>query len=287
MSLNFTRNRSKIRTEVHEKYMSSSSSSFDADSKSILQEILRSMQIQSQQIEPDQASRQPDEISEPATIMLRGDNFLQAITDLDGCSHIWLIFGFHHNTNWKPLVQTPRSDRKIGVFATRAPYRPNPLGLSCVPLISVHGLEIKIGPNDLLDGTPIYDIKPYVADIDSVPNTNILWLNDSTYPKMKINFSPSAEAELDFLELHDLSQIRSFIKRQLEYDPTNSNKKRVENSNHFWTLSYRTWRIDFILTDNIVGILAIRSGYSAAELLDPLDTYLDKAIHQKFNRQFN
>lgn len=243
--------------------------------------------ITSKQIEPYQASRQPDEISEPATLMLRGDNFLQAVTDLDGCSHVWLIFGFHHNTNWKPLVQTPRSDRKIGVFATRAPYRPNPLGLSCVSLISIQGLEIKLGPNDLLDGTPIYDIKPYIAEIDSLPDTTVLWLNDSTHPKMKINFSPSAEAELDFLEINDLSQIRSFIKRQLEFDPTNSNKKRVEKNNHFWTLSYRTWRIDFILTDSTIGILAIRSGYTTAELMDPTDTYLDKAIHHKFNRQFN
>ncbi len=243
--------------------------------------------IRSKQVQPYQASRQPDEISEPATIMLQGQNFAQALTDLDGCSHIWLIFGFHHNNSWKPMVQTPRSDRKIGVFATRAPYRPNPLGLSCVQVLSVNNLEIEIGPNDLLDGTPIYDIKPYVASVDSVPNATVTWLQDSIHQKMKITFSPSAEEELDFLEVNQLTQVRSFITRQLEYDPTNSDKKRVEKNNHYWTLSYRTWRIDFLITDDTVGILAIRSGYTAEELSIDQDNYQDKTLHKKFNKQFN
>ncbi len=242
--------------------------------------------IHSKQIEPYQAGRQPDEVSETATLMLHGENFSQAITDLDGCSHVWIIFGFHHNKNWKPLVQTPRSNRKIGVFATRAPYRPNPLGLSCVQLLKINDLEIHLGPNDLLDGTPVYDIKPYLAEADSISNTHVRWLNDSTHPKMKINFSPLALEELDFLEINNVNQLKSFIKHQLEFDPTNANKKRVEKNNHVWTLAYRTWRIDFILTDTTVGILSIRSGYTESELRDPTDTYLDKPVHLKFNRQF-
>lgn len=243
--------------------------------------------IHSSQIEPYQAGRQPDELSEPATLTLQGPNFLQALQDLDGCSHLWLIFGFHHNKNWKPLVQTPRSDRKIGVFATRAPYRPNSLGLSCVSLISIHDTTLYLGPNDLLDGTPVYDIKPYVAEIDQVSETSVAWLKTSVHPKMKISFSPSAEEEISFLEINKLADIRPFILRQLEYDPTNEQKKRIEKNNNFWTLSYRTWRVDFLVTDDTVGVVAIRSGYSAEDLLSTEDSYDDKLLHKKFKNQFS
>ena len=238
--------------------------------------------VTSNQKEPYQAGRQPDEDGQPATIQLVGNEFLQALKDLSECSHIWLIFGFHHNLNWKPLVQTPRSDRKIGVFATRAPYRPNPLGLSCVPLLSIDHLTLEIGPNDLLDGTPIYDIKPYLEESDSVANTRIGWLKTSAHLKMKINFSPVAEGDLDYLERLGVKELRPFLKRQLEYDPLNTDKKRVEKNLSFWTLSYRTWRIDFLMADDEVGITGIRSGYSSEELQSSEDPYLDKEIHRQF-----
>ncbi len=251
--------------------------------------------ITSDQVEPYQAARQPDGLSLPATLMLQGDNFLQALQDLDGCSHVWIIFGFHHNTSWKPLVQTPRSDRKIGVFATRAPYRPNPLGLTCVPLLKISGTTLFLGPNDLLDGTPVYDIKPYISEVDSVPEATVKWLKTSVHPKMKVSFSPSAEEELGFLEINKVTEIRPFIMRQLEYDAINTQKKRIEKNNHFWTLSYRTWRVDFILADSTkdsgiksaIGVVAIRSGYSTEDLLNPEDTYQDKAVHIKFIKHFN
>lgn len=243
--------------------------------------------IHSAQVERYQAGRQPDELSQPATLELQGPNFLQAVQDLEGCSHIWLIFGFHHNKNWKPLVQTPRSDRKIGVFATRAPYRPNPLGLSCVTLTGVTNTTLFLGPNDLLSGTPVYDIKPYVAEVDCVADSSVAWLKSSTHPRLKINFSPSAEEEIGFLEINQLRDLRPFILRQLEYDPTNSQKKRIEKNNHFWTLAYRTWRVDFLITDETVGILAIRSGYSSEDLMTDTDTYEDKLLHKKFAKQFN
>ena len=238
--------------------------------------------VTSSQKEPYQAARQPDEDSQPATIQLVGNEFLPALQDLSECSHVWLIFGFHHNAHWKPLVQTPRSDRKIGVFATRAPYRPNPLGLSCVPLLAVDHLTLKIGPNDLLDGTPIYDIKPYLEESDSVSNTRIGWIDTATHPKMKIHYSPVAESDLDYLERLGVKELRPFIKRQLEYDPTNTVKKRVEKNASYWTLSYRTWRIDFLVASDEVGITALRSGYSSEEISHSEDIYQDKEIHRQF-----
>ena len=97
---------------------------------------------------------------------------------LDGFSHLWLIWGFSENVreNWSPTVRPPRlgGNARLGVFATRSPFRPNPLGLSCVELKSVN-LGAPSGPTmtvlgaDMMDGTPIYDIKPYLPYADSIP----------------------------------------------------------------------------------------------------------------------
>lgn len=250
--------------------------------------ILKSIGIfESAQIEPYQAGRQPDELGLFGKINLNsGENFEQALQDLEGCSHLWIIFGFHLNENWKPLVQTPRSNKKIGVFATRAPYRPNPIGLSLVELISVNGLTIEIGANDILNNTPIYDIKPYHPEYDIAENSKIEWLEKSSFEKNTISFSPFAESQLEFLEKNNLKEIRPFIFRQLEYDPTNKNKKRVEEFQNYWSLAYRTWRIDFTIGENSIGILSIRSGYSEQDLMEFEDKYNDKKIHRLFNKEF-
>ncbi len=239
--------------------------------------------FKSSQIEPYQAARQPDENSEPGIIQLNsGFNFEQALTDLDGCTHIWIIYHFHHNENWKPMVKTPRSDKKIGVFATRAPYRPNPIGMTVVSVEMIQGLEIFVGPNDILDGTPILDIKPYHPESDVVENADIKWLY-TELKKMKISFSPNASEQLGFLEMHGLKEIKSFIFRQLEYDPLNADKKRVKEISGYWELSYRTWRIDFILTeDDLISVIGIRSGYSTDEISDPNDPYSDKHTHKLY-----
>ncbi len=243
--------------------------------------------FQSLQKEPYQAGRQPDTLGSFGRIQLaKNENYEQALQDLAGCSHIWIIFGFHHNENWKPLVQTPRSDRKIGVFATRAPYRPNPIGLSVVKLISVSGLTVEVAENDLLDGSPIYDIKPYHPEVDSISDAQIEWLESSKSQKFEIRFSPVAEAQIDFLESHSVKELKPFILRQLEYDPTNKDKKRVEQQTGYWTIAYRTWRIDFTISETNVAILSVRSGYSEQDLSESVDTYQDKNLHRLFIKEF-
>jgi tRNA-Thr(GGU) m(6)t(6)A37 methyltransferase TsaA len=247
--------------------------------------------FESEQVEPYQAGRQPDEKGLKGKIKLHsGNNYEQALQDLIGCSHIWVIFGFHKNSNWKPLVQTPRSNKKIGVFATRAPYRPNPIGLSLVKLNDIHGLTIEVGENDILDGSPVYDIKPYHPEHDLQPDASIEWLESSSVPKNEIHFSPLASEQLDYLEKNGVL-LRTFIQRQLEYDPLNGDKKRVEEFQHAHTLSYRTWRVDFTHAENSIGVLAVRSGYSTEELDENApkyeDPYHDKGLHRKFNLEFS
>jgi tRNA (adenine37-N6)-methyltransferase len=244
--------------------------------------------FKSSQIEPYQAGRQPDELSEPGEIVLNsGSNFEQALQNLKDCSHIWIIYHFHHNQNWKPMVQTPRVLEKIGVFATRAPYRPNPIGMTAVELVSVNGLNIQVGPNDILDGTPILDIKPYHPESDRIENSAIHWLDSAEKEKFEIKISPFAEEQFYFLSLNGQRELKPFIIRQLEYDPINSDKKRVKKINDLFELSYRTWRIDFIILDKMISILSVRSGYSESDLESPEDKYQDKELHKKFNKNFN
>lgn len=247
--------------------------------------------FESDQVEPYQAGRQPDNLGLNGKIkLIGGQNFEQALQDLIGCTHIWVIFGFHQNSNWKPLVQTPRSNKKIGVFATRAPYRPNPIGLSLVRLVDIKDLTIEVAENDILNGSPIYDIKPFHPEHDLAQDSAIEWLESSVHPKNSIRYSPLADAQLEFLENSGVP-VKAFVTRQLEYDPVNDKKKRVETDGHAFTLAYRTWRIDFSFTENTVGILAVRSGYSSEELdetaTDYKDPYNDKSVHRKFNSEFN
>ena len=107
-----------------------------------------------------------------------GCNFEQALPDLIGFDRVWLIYQFHQNRDWKPKVVPPRSpeNRKVGLFATRSPHRPNPLGLSCVELVKIDGLDVFIRNFDLLNGTPIFDIKPYIPYCDSFENSAVGWL---------------------------------------------------------------------------------------------------------------
>ena len=100
----------------------------------------------------------------------------EALRGLEGFSRIWLIWGFSANKpakgEWQPTVRPPRlgGNVSVGVWATRSPFRPNPLGLSCVELEGIDGMDLLVKGADLMDGTPIYDIKPYVAYADSFPD---------------------------------------------------------------------------------------------------------------------
>lgn len=102
-----------------------------------------------------------------------------ALRGIEGYSHLWLIWGFSRNQRegWSPVVRPPRlgGNTRMGVFATRSPFRPNPIGLSCVRLTAVEkddklGTVLRVAGADMMDGTPIYDIKPYLPYADSRPD---------------------------------------------------------------------------------------------------------------------
>ena len=100
-----------------------------------------------------------------------------AFRGMEGFSHLWLIWEFSRSRGWSPTVRPPRlgGNKRLGVFATRSPFRPNPLGLSCVRLVEVRqdralGPVLVVAGADLMDGTPIYDVKPYLPYADCKPD---------------------------------------------------------------------------------------------------------------------
>ena len=219
-------------------------------------------------------------------IQLRsGQNFEQALSDLEGFSHIWLIFQFHKNQNWKPMVQPPRGERKVGVFASRTPYRPNPLGISCVRLVSIKGLRIEVSDHDLLDGTPILDIKPYLPYADSFPDATTGWLEEGIGPAYTIEISEHVTEQLAWLKRHHVDCIEAFLLQQLAFEPTNAKKKRVRHlQENLWEIAYRTWRVRFNLDNDAlrVSLQSVHSGYTNSDLEDAHDPHKDKEVHRAF-----
>ncbi len=143
------------------------------------------------------------------------------IRGLEGFSHVWLIYLFHASgTKWNALVRPPRlgGEKKVGVFSSRAPHRPNPIGISAVKLLAVlpnapGGPEVILGGVDLLDGTPILDLKPYVPYSDALPDAQAGWA--ATQPERHaVAFSPEAEARLA-----SRPGLRALIEQVLGLDP--------------------------------------------------------------------
>ncbi len=247
---------------------------------------------QSAAVHPYEAPRQAsvDESGLEGTISLT-QMPSETLKDLEGFERIWLIYDFHHNKHWKPLVLPPRGPHeKRGVFATRSPYRPNSLGLSCVELLRIEKNKVVVCATDLLDGTPILDIKPYIAYADAFPKARQGWLEGLDQNKLTVQFSIEAQEKLDWLTANGAKTLRGFLKAQLEYDPHDRKRKRVHESADHSCLAYRTWRADFRQTQNEVIVFEIWSGYSAGDLdegqLSYLDKYADKSLHRQFIARF-
>lgn len=190
--------------------------------------------------------------------LLPKSNFEQAVKDLDGFDRIWVIYQFHLNKNWKPLVTPPRHTRKkIGVFATRAPYRPNAVGLSCVKLQKVEGLKIFITESDILDGSPVLDIKPYLNYSDSFPNSKTGWVKSGIENIYEVIFEEEVKKAVDKLLYKENVNILNYARVQLEFNPTDTTRKRITQStkkiskeNQFM-LAYQKWRVHYTVDEKI------------------------------------
>ena len=128
-----------------------------------------------------------------------------ALRGIEGFSHLWLLFDFSaaHREEWSPTVRPPRlgGNERVGVFASRSPFRPNPIGLSCVKLEQVlsterEGVVLMVSGVDLLDGTPIFDIKPYIPFGDCHPEASGSYADEFAAHRLSVSFPPKLLALL-------------------------------------------------------------------------------------------
>lgn len=148
----------------------------------------------------------------------------EAFDGLQGFSHVWLLFGFDRcGEQWKFRVRPPRlgGNQSLGVFASRSPYRPNNLGISVVQLLDIELTGERIGLQvsglDLVDGTPVFDIKPYIAYADAVANAASGYAENAPKPRLTVAFSSLALQQIEVLP--DALGLRVLIEQTLVWDP--------------------------------------------------------------------
>jgi len=150
-------------------------------------------------------------------------NTEEALRGLDAFSHVWILYAFHQSARdeWKATVRPPRlgGNERVGVFASRSNFRPNPIGLSVVELLSVDGTTLKLGGGDFLDGTPVLDLKPYIPYVDSIPDAKGSFANHAPEPVNRVMFSSEAQTAVQRLEGKSRPALRQIICDMLAYDP--------------------------------------------------------------------
>jgi tRNA-Thr(GGU) m(6)t(6)A37 methyltransferase TsaA len=117
---------------------------------------------------------------------------------LEGCSHVWLLFWFHAvEPIARATVRPPRlgGEARVGVLATRSPHRPVPIGMTAVRVIAVAGLRIEVEGCDVLDGTPVLDIKPYLPEVDRIDDATAAW-TEVEFPPLEVEIEPDAAAAI-------------------------------------------------------------------------------------------
>ncbi len=217
-----------------------------------------------------QAGHQPGAAAEDSNeVELLADcGYEQALQDLAGIDRIWLLSWFHRNENWRPLVLPPRGpSRRRGVFATRSPHRPNALGLTSVALLGVDGRRLRVGPCDLLDGTPIFDVKPYIAAYDAFPDARAGWIDTMEAElrepaRFAVSFATTALAQGQWLR--ETWQI-DFTPRLIELlsrDPAPHRSRRIRRrSGDEFEIGCGAWRAVFVVEGAAVCVRALEAAY--------------------------
>lgn len=144
----------------------------------------------------EDAPHQPGAAPDAAGTIVVDPPYRAGLADLDSFTRIWLLFAFDRSQGWAPMVKTPRGGPRRGVFATRAPNRPAAIGLTTAAVAGIdhHAGLVHVRGIDLLDGTPIVDLKPYVPNIDAWPDAGYGWLEPyleaGIEPRLKKPYRP-------------------------------------------------------------------------------------------------
>lgn len=178
----------------------------------------------------------------------------EALRGIEGYSHLWLIWGFSEVDSWSPTVRPPRlgGNKRMGVFATRSPFRPNPLGLSSVRLVRVEDGDLIVSGADVLDGTPIYDIKPYLSFSDSHEDARNGFAEETKGYKLNVVMSATALLNGD-ASLND--EIRRDIEYILSQDPRPGYQ---DDPDREYKLDYAGWNVAFGVEKGVVIIKKIQ-----------------------------
>lgn len=184
------------------------------------------------------------------------------IRELENFSHLWLVFVFHRidPTHWKPTVRPPRlgGNKRVGVFASRSPYRPNPIGLSLVELTAIYQkkkhIVLELQGCDLLDKTPILDIKPYIPYADSVSNAKSAYAPSAPKAMMAVKFSECAEQQCNQRQQALNTDLKKLITQILQQDPRPAYRLKSEDSRRY---SMKLYDFDLHWRYNTLGIMVI------------------------------
>lgn len=217
-----------------------------------------------------------------------------ALRDLAGFERIWVIFCFHLNygKGWKARVHPPLAPEKrpYSIFSTRSPHRPNAIGMSCVELVEIRGNRLMLGSIDMVDNTPVLDIKPYIPEADAFPGAAAGWRDQLQEQEYKIDFTAEFIAKAEFLLACGAPDMQNVAQVQLTHTPFDRRRKRLYPGREAgtWELGCRTWRIAFCeVVPGRVRVKELYSNYTAAELLpESGDPYQDKELHRKFIARF-
>ena len=234
-----------------------------------------------------QASIAPDN---EGWIQLNEDPALrEGLAGLADFERIWVLCELHLNETWHALVEPPRAGMaKLGVFATRSPHRPNRIGMSCVRLLGIDDNRLHIAQHDLLDGSPVLDIKPYLPYADAFPDAGAGWV-DTCQEQVFVLHWVAARTQIEWVAQHAGWDLRNFLEVQLRSDPTDGKRKRIVPTDRGFRIAFRTWRIDYRVDglQSRIEVLGVVSGYSTADLAeDTSDKYRDKAVHREFIATF-
>lgn len=226
-----------------------------------------------------QAGHQPETAAEESNEveLLPDCGYEQALQDLAGFERIWLLSWFHRNANWRPLVLPPRGPaRRRGVFATRSPHRPNPLGLTSVALLGVSGRRLLIGPCDLVDGTPIFDVKPYIAAHDAFPAARAGWIDEMEAElrepaRFTVTFTAAAVEQAQWLRENWRIDFTPRLIELLSRDPSPHRSRRIKKrpSTAEFEIGCGAWLAVFTVEGNTVSVHALEPAYPMRFLTRP------------------
>ncbi|MFO1457089.1 MAG: tRNA (N6-threonylcarbamoyladenosine(37)-N6)-methyltransferase TrmO [Steroidobacteraceae bacterium] len=215
--------------------------------------------------------------------LLPGRHFEHALEDLEGWEFVWVIFWFHLNPSWRPKVLPPRSrSGRKGVFSTRSPHRPNPLGLSVLRLQRIEGLTLHLLDFDLVDGTPVLDLKPYVPYTDAHPGARSGWLEDGRdgatvdglappdpVAPFVVRFGPGVLERIAWVEARSELALRQRIEATLSMGPEPHPYRRIKPDGNAFVLAIKEWRARFSVESREVRVLGLASGFRASQLTTP------------------